>query len=124
MQSRVGACPHAATTFMRPPTARGLKRRRLGTTEAGRDRVRLDEHRLAHAGEAGLPLAHLPPHTAKRVVYQELDDIARRVELVSKRQLVAVTRRLAGLAGIVAQLFGCEVLVDPADGLIFVPDAG
>ena len=75
-------------------------------------------HRSASAVFAA---AHLVPDAAERVVGEELDDVARREELVADRQLAAVARRLALLAHLPPLVLAVEELVDPADRLVLAP---
>ena len=75
-------------------------------------------------GEHRLRAAHLVPDAPERVVGEELDDVARREELVAHGQLAAVARRLALLAHLPALVLAVEELVDPADGLVLAPHAG
>ena len=84
----------------------------------------LSDHVLALLGEHGRGATHFVPDAAERVVGEELDDVARREELVAHSQLVAVARRLALLAHLAALVLPVEELVDPADGLVFAPHAG
>ena len=86
--------------------------------------VGLADQVLAPLGERGLRAAHLVPDAAERVVGEELDDVARREELVAHGQLAAVARRLALLAHLPALVLAVEELVDPADGLVLAPHAG
>ena len=79
---------------------------------------------LQAVGEAGAALAHLVPDAAERVVGQELDDVARREELVAHGELAAVARGRGFGAHLAALVLAVEVLVDPADGLVLLPDRG
>ena len=81
------------------------------------------DHVAALVLEPRVPLPHLVPDAAQRVVGQELDHVAGREELVAEGQFVGVARGLALLAGLIPQFLGREVLVDPADGLVLRPDA-
>ena len=78
---------------------------------------------LAELGETRLSAVHLQPDAAERVVGEELDDVARREELVADGQLAAVARRLALVAHLLALFAAIEELVDPADRLVLAPDA-
>src|SRR5262249_13817613 len=97
---------------------------RVGRRHAGieEDVRSASDEVLERVHEAGLTPAHLVPDASERVVDEELDDVPRREELVAKRELVGGTRRLAGLAGVVAKLLWDGVLVDPADRLVLAPD--
>jgi hypothetical protein len=77
---------------------------------------------LAPLGEGGVGVAHLVPDAPEGVVGEELDNVARREELVAHGQLAAVARRLALLAHRLALGLAVEELVDPADGLVLLPD--
>ena len=84
----------------------------------------VEHEELADLGEPGVAAAHLPPGAPERVVDEELHDVARREELVAHGELTAVARRLALVAHLLPLLAAVEVLVDPADRLVVVPDAG
>ena len=71
---------------------------------------------------AGLALRHLVPDAAQRVVGEELDDVARREELVADGQLAAVARRGGFLAHLLPLGVVVEVLVDPANRLVLAPE--
>ncbi|MNJ47881.1 hypothetical protein D3C77_430560 [compost metagenome] len=86
--------------------------------------VRLHQQVLAAIAQAGDPARGVEPETPEGVVYQELDHVARREELVAYRQFAAVARRLRRIAHRLALFFGIEVLVDPADGFVFAPQRG
>ena len=71
--------------------------------------------------ESGVPLRHLVPDAAEGVVGEKLDDIARREELVSYGQFATVARRGGFLAHLLAFFLAIEVLIEPADSLVFDP---
>ena len=82
------------------------------------DLARAPDHVPALVLEPGVPLPHLVPDPAQRVVGQELDHVPGREELVAERQFIRVAGGLALLAGLIPQLLGREILVDPADRLV------
>ncbi|MNF98340.1 hypothetical protein D3C84_811960 [compost metagenome] len=86
--------------------------------------VGLDQQVLATIAQMGFAAGGVEPQTAKGVVHQELDHVARREELVAHRQLAAIARCLRGIAHRLALFFGVEVLVDPADGFVLAPQRG
>ena len=83
--------------------------------------VGLHQQVLAALAQASLTAGGVEPQPAEGVVDQELHHVAGGEELVAHRQLAAVARRLAGVAHRLALFLGVEVLVDPADGLVFGP---
>ena len=88
----------------------------------------LAHHVLAALGERRLRVAHLVPDAAERVVGEELDDVARREELVADGKLAAIPGGLRSALLWVAHrgafFLGVEELIDPADGLVLAPDVG
>ena len=97
----------------------------LGDIRAlGQEGLVLAPDKVVEALQAGLSPHHLEPGATKGVVDQELDDVARGEELVADRKLAAVARSLTRLAHGATFILAVEVLVDPADGLVFDPDRG
>ena len=70
-----------------------------------------------------LALHHLVPGTTQRVVGQELDNVERREELVADGQFTVVPWSQALLSHLGTLVIAIEVLIDPADGLVFAPHA-
>src|SRR5207244_1532429 len=71
-----------------------------------------------------LTLAHLVPDPTERVVGEELDDVARREELVPDRQLTTVPWRRRFATHALALGWIVVVLVDPTNRLVFTPEGG
>ena len=86
------------------------------------DLARATDHVAALVLKRRVPLPHLVPDAAQRVVGQELDHVPGREELIAEGQFVGVAWCLALLAGLIPKFLGREILVDPADGLVLRPD--
>ncbi len=110
LAQRIGQGFHPAAVF--------IVRRRLCEENV----IRPPEEVLAGVFQGGLALAHLIPRTPEGVVHEELHHIARGEELVADGELPAVARGLGGIAHGLALFLGIEILVDPADGLVFRPE--
>ena len=117
----IGSRPHLARRIRIAPGIRGLEGSRLRLVRLQKDGPPATHQIRAAVDEGGLATAHLVPGAAERVVHQEFDHVAGRVELVAEGQLVGVARRRAFLARYVALLLGRVVLVDPADRLVVLP---
>ena len=95
---------------------------RRGFARFQEDFVRTADEVAALLLELGFAPRHLIPDAAQRVVGEELDDVARREELVADGQLAAVARRGGFLAHLLPLRWIVEILVDPADRLVLAPE--
>ncbi|MDB4662843.1 hypothetical protein OAE61_04350 [Verrucomicrobiales bacterium] len=77
----------------------------------------------ALVSEAGLAAAHLIPDAAEGVVGEELDDVAGGEELVADGEFAGVARGGGLLAHLFALLGVVVILVDPANGLVLLPES-
>lgn len=92
---------------------------RGGFTRLEKDFVRTPDEEAALLLELSFATRHLIPDAAQRVVGKELDDVARREELVADGQLAAVAWCRGFLPHPLPLLRSVEVLVNPADGFVF-----
>ena len=68
-----------------------------------------------------LAIGHFVPITAKGVVGQETDDVFGRKELVANGHFTAIARLVGSIAYGTTLFDGIVVLVNPADGFVFLP---
>src|ERR1700688_3281129 len=78
----------------------------------------------AAVAQDGRTACHLIPEAAESVVGEELDDIARGKELVADGQFPTIPWRGGFLAHLLPLSFVVVILVNPADGLVGLPDFG